>query len=171
MNDGEVFSYKEIDYVTNLIDSVSTNNLYSSHSTVALNSSTIAPSSVTPSDQSYTILYKYSRHIPEICLNQILLKLGECFMMKTEKSYLTSSWNPLLRPSTENFYGVLLFVDISGFTLLSTKLSIDELRYHINTYFDKILKVCKTYGGQTVKFAGDAVYVVWQVPNNSGKHN
>lgn len=85
-------------------------------------------------------------------------------MKEPDHSYLTGSVsNPLLEPSMERFYGVLLFVDISGFTLLSTKLTIDELRYHINDYFDRILRIVELYGGQTVKFAGDALYILWQV--------
>lgn len=62
-----------------------------------------------------------------------------------------------LKPSLERFYGALLFVDISGFTGLAQKLPPEELKTHINEYFTKMLTLINNFGGDVVKFAGDAL--------------
>jgi class 3 adenylate cyclase len=67
------------------------------------------------------------------------------------------------QPSMERFYGALLFVDISGFTALSLKLDVESLKNHINDYFSKMLDVIDKWSGDVIKFAGDALYIVWQV--------
>jgi hypothetical protein len=59
--------------------------------------------------------------------------------------------------------GILLFVDISGFTALSQKMSIESFQSHINIYFTKIIDIIHSFNGQVVKFAGDAFFVIWQV--------
>lgn len=81
---------------------------------------------------------------------------------------------PPLQPSMERYYGVLLFIDISGFTLLSSRLDVDDLRLHINAYFERILRIIDSHGGQVIKFAGDALFVFWQIPLcniTDGKHS
>lgn len=65
-------------------------------------------------------------------------------------------------PSVSHFHGALLFVDISGFTVLSQRLPVDELRIQINGYFKRILDIVERHGGDVIKFAGDALFVVWQ---------
>lgn len=65
-------------------------------------------------------------------------------------------------PSIERFYCSLLFVDISGFTKLSQELALDDLEIHINAYFKMILEIISNYEGEVVKFAGDALFVIWQ---------
>jgi class 3 adenylate cyclase len=61
----------------------------------------------------------------------------------------------------QRFYGALIFVDISGFTALSTRLDIESLTTHINGYFKDMLAIIESFGGDVVKFAGDAMYVIW----------
>jgi class 3 adenylate cyclase len=63
----------------------------------------------------------------------------------------------------ERFYGALLFVDISGFTAMASKMNVDDLRTHINAYFTMIINIVVKHGGEVVKFAGDALYIVWQI--------
>ena len=78
----------------------------------------------------------------------------------------------LPNPSTEThhiqrFYGALIFVDISGFTALSTRLDIESLTTHINDYFKDMLAIIENFGGDVVKFAGDAMYVVWHAKSHT----
>ncbi len=74
-------------------------------------------------------------------------------------------------PSMERFHGILLFIDISGFTMLSQKLQVDQLRKEINTYFKKLIDIIDKCEGEVIKFAGDAMFIVWQTPITSlGKH-
>jgi class 3 adenylate cyclase len=76
----------------------------------------------------------------------------------------------LTQPSLDEFNGALLFTDISGFTALSEKLSkeygpeegSEELNRAINAFFQKMINVITKHGGDIIKFAGDAMFVVWQ---------
>lgn len=74
-------------------------------------------------------------------------------------------------PSVSHFHGTLLFVDISGFTILSQRLPVDDLRTQINSYFKKIIDIVDEYGGDVIKFAGDALFIVWQTTQSEGKAN
>ena len=56
----------------------------------------------------------------------------------------------------------LLFVDISGFTKLSTTLKVEMLSKTINAYFQLIVEHVQAFGGDILKFAGDAVFVEWR---------
>ncbi|CAM9651384.1 unnamed protein product, partial [Heterosigma akashiwo] len=59
------------------------------------------------------------------------------------------------------FYSTLFFADISGFTRLSARLTAEQLKYHVNTYFTRMIGVVKRYGGDIIKFCGDAVMILW----------
>lgn len=61
----------------------------------------------------------------------------------------------------------LLFVDISGFTQLSTKLKVEQLSKTINAYFQSIVEHTQAFGGDILKFAGDAVFVEWRATRSS----
>ncbi|XP_074936355.1 adenylate cyclase type 10-like [Phalacrocorax aristotelis] len=66
--------------------------------------------------------------------------------------------------------GVLLFADISAFTTLTEKFiqrsgterGTDELVQTLNCYLCDILEEVLTFGGDILKFAGDAVLVLWR---------
>lgn len=59
--------------------------------------------------------------------------------------------------------GSLLFLDISGFTGMTEKLMLtgregsEELTFLINRYFDQVINVIYHYGGDIIKFGGDAL--------------
>lgn len=57
----------------------------------------------------------------------------------------------------------ILFVDMSGFTKLSTLLDVESLSKVINSYFDLIVSEVILYGGDILKFAGDAFFAEWRV--------
>ncbi len=62
---------------------------------------------------------------------------------------------------------VVLFADISGFTNISeacAKLGIrgnEELAFCINRYMEGMVKNLGKYGGDIIKFVGDAMIVMW----------
>jgi len=60
----------------------------------------------------------------------------------------------------------LLFVDISGFTKLSTTLKVEKLSKTINAYFQLIVEHVQSFGGDILKFAGDAVFAEWRASSN-----
>lgn len=67
----------------------------------------------------------------------------------------------LTLPHSTRRDSALLFVDISGFTKLSTMLDVEELSKAINSYFDLIVNEITVHGGDILKFAGDALFAEW----------
>jgi len=82
---------------------------------------------------------------------------------------------PIETPVTEDFEAALLFADISGFTLLTERLAekgprgVETLAGVLNAYFGKIIDIIHTFGGDVVKFAGDAVIAVWPFESDQAK--
>jgi len=66
-------------------------------------------------------------------------------------------------PITTAHKAALLFVDMSGFTKISTTLDVESLSDAINSYFEMIVNNITTYGGDILKFAGDAIFAEWRV--------
>ena len=67
-----------------------------------------------------------------------------------------------LLPYSTRHHSALLFIDISGFTKLATTLNPESLSKAINSYFQLIVNVVVTHGGDVLKFAGDAMFVEWK---------
>ena len=88
--------------------------------------------------------YEEYFYIPEIFLSKIL-----------------NDDNPVNKPQKTK--GTVLFVDISGFTKLSEKLievgkeGTELLTKTLNQYFTTMLKIIDGYGGEVIKFSGDAI--------------
>jgi len=81
---------------------------------------------------------------------------------------------PIDAPLRESFQSVVLFTDISGFTALTERLAekgpvgVETLARILNDYFGKMINVIHEHGGDVVKFAGDALIVVWSIASDSG---
>lgn len=75
-----------------------------------------------------------------------------------------------LAPFSVFFDGVCLLADISGFTRFSGKFckngrdGIDQLQQATNGYLGNLVKIVYSYGGDVMKFAGDALVCVFR-PN------
>lgn len=146
------------------------------------------------------LLERFSRHVPTVVCCQIISRLVEqylepspqlrgCSLYQKELSVRSSidliderqahgehkivddSVLNSIAPSIERFHAALLFVDISGFTVLSQRLNVDDLRYHINAYFKKILDIVHNYSGDVVKFAGDALFIIFQTAVQSSSES
>lgn len=127
-------------------------------------------------------LGKYCRHIPRILRRQLISKLVNQYVI-TDGALSTVDTTPntvtnrraifdpriIFGSSTSicRFHGTLLFVDISGFTVLSQKMKVDDLKNQINAYFQKIVNIIDKYDGEIIKFAGDALFIIWQTKVNS----
>lgn len=67
------------------------------------------------------------------------------------------------QPFGEFISGTLLFADVSGFTAMSEKLSqigregAEEVTGIVNRYFTRMLNILDDYGGQCMRFGGDAL--------------
>ncbi|XP_068264110.1 adenylate cyclase type 10-like [Nyctibius grandis] len=83
---------------------------------------------------------------------------------------LLANVSPKSNIDSQVVHGVLLLVDISGFTALtekfiqrsSTDRGADELAQILNSYLCDILEEMLIFGGDILKFAGDAVLVLWR---------
>lgn len=112
-------------------------------------------------------LERFGRHVPRILGNQLITQLVDQYLSEQDSPSIDPEFENSCPPSIERFHAALLFVDISGFTVLSQRLPVDALRLHINAYFKKILDIIFKYGGDVVKFAGDALFIIWQTPVSS----
>lgn len=115
------------------------------------------------SDAKQNLITQFSRHVPHILRQQLLYDLVDQYLSDRN---IVNGENKC-RPSIQRFHGALLFVDISGFTALSLKLDVESLKNHINDYFTKMLEIVDKWGGDVVKFAGDALYIIWQTDIHS----
>jgi len=70
-------------------------------------------------------------------------------------------------PTIRRFRGALAFLDISGFTALSQRMDVESLKNTINAYFSKMISVVDEYGGDVLKFAGDALFIAWPTGSSS----
>ena len=88
---------------------------------------------------------------------------------------LASNPTPIDTPLYEEFPAAVLFADISGFTALTERLAqrgpagAEELTQHLNAYFSQLINFITTYGGDVVKFAGDALIALWPAMDEADK--
>ena len=81
---------------------------------------------------------------------------------------------PLQGPEVQRCRGSLLFLDISGFTVLAESLApsgregTEDLSRILNTYFARLIQVVIDYGGDVVKLAGDSVVAMWEADEDYG---
>jgi len=93
-----------------------------------------------------------NKYIPSLVLSQWISKLQEPAISLPELQ------------STET---VVLFADISGFTNISEACALmgvrgnEELAFCINRYMEGMVKALGKYGGDIIKFVGDAMIVMW----------
>ncbi|KAF0689361.1 Aste57867_19187 [Aphanomyces stellatus] len=70
-------------------------------------------------------------------------------------------------PDTHSATVVSMFADVSGFTALTETLATrgptgaEYLAKHLNSYFEQLLKLISSEGGDAFKFAGDALIAFW----------
>ncbi|GMH40958.1 hypothetical protein BSKO_08862 [Bryopsis sp. KO-2023] len=72
-----------------------------------------------------------------------------------------------MRPSMATFCGAVMVADVTGFTMLTEKLSkrgtngVEILTKCINNFFSKVIEVVFEYQGDVIKFAGDSLIVAF----------
>ena len=79
--------------------------------------------------------------------------------------------DPTMQSDFASFPGVVMLVDMTGFTRLGENLSklkgllgVELLAAYINGYFTKLINIVDEYGGSVERFAGDALIVVFGSP-------
>src|SRR5215207_4237360 len=79
---------------------------------------------------------------------------------------------PITEPLLQEFSAVVLFADISGFTVLTEALGekdpvgVETLARILNQYFGQLIDIIYEYGGDVMKFAGDALIAIWPIPTD-----
>lgn len=74
---------------------------------------------------------------------------------------------PQVAPAMDTIPAAVLFADVSGFTALAEQLAkqgpsgAEDLTHILNGYFSELIELINAYGGEVVKFAGDAVMSFW----------
>lgn len=70
-------------------------------------------------------------------------------------------------PYLERYEATVFFADVSGFTMLTEQLAkmgpegAEELTRILNIYFGQLIEMITGYGGEVIKFAGDALLALW----------
>ena len=90
-----------------------------------------------------------------------------CYVPELLVDYLNKNNIRVLKPASFFMNGVCLLVDISGFTKLSEKFcdqgrsGIDDLQLATNGFMGQLVDIIYTFGGDIIKFAGDAIICVF----------
>lgn len=101
--------------------------------------------------------------------NLALTELLASYVPKLIQNRVITNPSPIESPVAEDLQAAILFADISGFTLLTERMAekgptgVETLARILNEYFGQLIDIIHDYGGDVVKFAGDAVIAVWPV--------
>lgn len=76
---------------------------------------------------------------------------------------------PPEEPAARTFLGAVMFADMQNFTVLAERLNredpvrgVKNLADYLDVYIGKLVDLITQHGGDIVKFAGDAVFAVWE---------
>jgi class 3 adenylate cyclase len=107
----------------------------------------------------------------------------------------SDEWNGLLRPFVSDLtfrsleyrrfqsevsfrpytcHAAVLFVDLSNYSKITAEIShrgAHAISTAVNAYLSRLLFIVSSYGGDVVKFAGDAVLIVWEGEKNDLEMN
>src|SRR4029450_1058825 len=101
--------------------------------------------------------------------NLALKELLASYVPKLIQNRVIANPVPIEAPVAEELLTAVLFADISGFTRLTEPMvekgptGVETLARILNEYFGQLIDIIHNYGGDVVKFAGDAVIAVWPV--------
>ncbi len=104
--------------------------------------------------------------------NPALTELLASYVPRLIQNRVAADPSPIEVPVSEEMQAAVLFADISGFTLLTEHLAergpagVETLARILNEYFGQLIDIIHDYGGDVVKFAGDAVIAVWPIVAN-----
>ncbi|MDQ3004032.1 MAG: AAA family ATPase [Chloroflexota bacterium] len=101
--------------------------------------------------------------------NPALTEILASYVPKLIQNRIVADPSPIESPVTEEMPAAILFADISGFTPLTERLAekgptgVEALARILNEYFGELINIVHEYGGDIVKFAGDAAIAVWPI--------
>ena len=103
-----------------------------------------------------------------------LTELLASYVPKLIQNQVIANPAPIEAPVAEELQTAVLFADISGFTRLTERMAekgptgVETLARILNEYFGQLIDIIHNYGGDVVKFAGDAVIAVWPIVPDLG---
>ena len=106
--------------------------------------------------------------------NPALADVLASYVPKLIQKRVIADPSPIESPVTDDGQAAVLFADISGFTSLTEKLAeagpagVEAIANILNEYFGQLIDIINNYGGDVVKFAGDAVIAVWTIVSDDG---
>jgi class 3 adenylate cyclase/tetratricopeptide (TPR) repeat protein len=106
--------------------------------------------------------------------NHALTEILASYVPKLIQNRVIADPAPIESPVSEDLQAAILFADITGFTRLTERLAekgptgVESLARILNEYFGQLIDIIHEYGGDVVKFAGDAVIAVWNITSDSG---
>src|SRR5215217_9764378 len=107
--------------------------------------------------------------------NAALTQLLASYVPKLIQNRVAINPSPIDAPVAEEMQAAILFADISGFTILTEHLAergptgVETLARILNEYFGQLIDIIHDFGGDVVKFAGDAVIAVWPIVPDLGQ--
>src|SRR5215207_3437569 len=107
--------------------------------------------------------------------NPSLTELLASYVPKLIQYRVIADPSPIESPVAEDMLAAILFADISGFTLLTEKMvergptGVETLARLLNEYFGQLIDIIHEFGGDVVKFAGDAVIAVWPIVSDDAE--
>jgi len=106
--------------------------------------------------------------------NPALAEVLASYVPKLIQKRVAADPSPIESPVAEVIHAAVLFADISGFTRLTESLAevgpagVETIANVLNDYFGQLIDIVHQYGGDVVKFAGDAVIAVWTFSSADG---
>jgi class 3 adenylate cyclase/tetratricopeptide (TPR) repeat protein len=106
--------------------------------------------------------------------NPALADVLASYVPKLIQKRIAADPSPIDSPVSDDVRAAVLFADISGFTHLTEKLAmagpagVETIANILNEYFGQLINIIRNYGGDVVKFAGDAVIAVWTIVSDDG---
>ena len=100
--------------------------------------------------------------------NRLGLEEVRAFIPRLVQQMVVDDASSLSSAGIDSFDGVVLFADASGFTALTEALAAqasggaEKLCACLNRFFAILIDVIHEHGGDVVKFAGDALLIVWK---------
>lgn len=107
--------------------------------------------------------------------NPALAEVLASYVPKLIQKRIAADPSPIESPVAEEIQAAVLFADISGFTRLTESLAeagpagVEAIANILNEYFGQLIDIVHQYGGDVVKFAGDAVIAVWTIASSDGE--
>eukprot|EP01083_Nonionella_stella_P133561 406049_1 len=83
---------------------------------------------------------------------------------------------PFTAPLKQRYDTCDMLDDVSGFTSMTERYSelvsigAEQMAFNINRYFEQLFKLIRVSGGDIIKFAGDALFVIWPESHQEKLH-